>query len=183
MNGHHLIMGELTDFITGETLKKTHDELLRQNLAQILVHDKGYGKEEILPRFELVAAADDKRAKIWVDFVITLGQITGMIVQYGPGSLTTRHRPALAISRLVADCQVPVAVVTNGKEADILDGTSGEVLRKGLENIPTKPELSVIIDNSPLDAIPENRAEMESRILYAYEVDGSCPCDDTICRL
>jgi hypothetical protein len=31
--------------------------------------------------------------------------------------------------------------------------------------------------------ISEQRAEMESRILYCYEVDDRCECDDDVCRL
>jgi hypothetical protein len=30
-------------------------------------------------------------------------------------------------------------------------------------------------------SIAEERAEKESRILMAFEVDGSCPCDDSVC--
>ena len=37
MNGHHLILGELTDYITGETLKDTHDERYRQQIARRLI--------------------------------------------------------------------------------------------------------------------------------------------------
>jgi hypothetical protein len=37
--------------------------------------------------------------------------------------------------------------------------------------------------SSPFDSISRKRAEMESRILYAFEVDGCCPCDDSVCRL
>ena len=42
MNGHHLILGELTDTITRETLADTHDERQRQKLARLLVEKKGY---------------------------------------------------------------------------------------------------------------------------------------------
>ena len=47
MDNHHLILGELVDFITGETLTDTHDERYRQKLAKILVTYKGYHKNEI----------------------------------------------------------------------------------------------------------------------------------------
>jgi len=106
-----------------------------------------------------------------------------MIIKYGPGSITTRHRPALSASRLVAPYQVPLAVVTNGVDADILDGSTGKIISNGFDTIPSKTELLNLSEKFILNAIPENRAETESRILYAYEVDGSCPCDDTICRI
>ena len=68
-----------------------------------------------------------------------------MIVKYGPGSLVTRQRSSLAASRLVAPYQVPVVVVTNGKNADILNGFNGNVTASGLEKIPSKPDLEKII--------------------------------------
>jgi hypothetical protein len=35
----------------------------------------------------------------------------------------------------------------------------------------------------PFEPISADRAEKEARIVYAFEVDGACTCDDTICRL
>ena len=44
-------------------------------------------------------------------------------------------------------------------------------------------ELTPHIEDITWEPIAAERAEMESRIIYAFEVDGSCPCDDSICRL
>ena len=49
MQGHHLILGELVDFITGETIRDTHDERFRQNLARMLVNQKGFMKKRSNP--------------------------------------------------------------------------------------------------------------------------------------
>jgi hypothetical protein len=183
MNGHHLVLGELIDIITGETIADTHDERCRQKLARLLLEQKGYHRSQIQARFPLQCRAGENRAIVPIDFVITAGQRVGMIVKYGPGSLTTRHRSALAASRLVSGHAVPVVVVTNGKDADILDGVSGETLRSGLDAIPTGKELAEIVAGFDITTISAHRAEMESRIVYCYEVDDSCLCDDTICRL
>ncbi len=183
MTGHHLILGKITDFITGETLDETHDEQYRQKIARQLVNQKGYQKKEIKPRLALTVRADNKKAVIPVDFLITLSDKVGMIIKFGPGSLVTRHRCVLAASRIIAPYQIPVAVVTNGEDADILNGKTGKLISNGMKNIPSKKELMEYIKTWNYEPLPENRAEMESRILYAYEVDGSCPCDDTICRI
>ena len=106
-----------------------------------------------------------------------------MIVNYAPGSLVTRHRPVLAASRVLAPYQIPVAVVTNGQDAEILDGPSSKVLARGLDAIPSKTELYEMADRFEFNLIPAERAEMEYRILYCYEVDDSCPCDEDICKL
>jgi hypothetical protein len=183
MAGHHLVLGEIVDFIKGERLKDTHDERHRQKIARILVDEKGFQKQEIEPRKKLLVTAGDKRATVKIDFLIKLLDRICMIIKYGPGSMVTRRRSALAASRLVAPYQVPVAVVTNGEDADILDGLTGEVVFEGLGNIPSKSQLLKRIGNQLFSRIPDDRAEMEARILYFYEVDGSCPCDENICRL
>jgi hypothetical protein len=183
MNGHHLILGELVDFITGETLKDTHDERYRQKIGRLLVTHKRYLKTDIKPRKELLVKADAKKAILKIDFVVTLAGKVCMVIKYGPGSLVTRRRAVLAASRLIAPRQVPVAVITNGEDAEIMKGASGKIIAQGLDSIPTKPDLQTIIAGEAFMTISDKQAEMESRILYCYEVDDSCECDDDICRL
>ncbi len=183
MNGHHLILGQLTDCITGQNLEDTHDERYRQHIAGLLLQQKGYHKSQITPRHPLVVKVDDKCARILVSFTICLTDRITMLIQYGPGSLVTRHRPALAMARLVADYQVPVVVVTNGEQADILDGGTGKTIAMELKNIPTRSELSVTAQNSSWKSIQPHQADMAARIVMAFEVDDRCPCDDSICTL
>ena len=137
MEGHHLILGETTDFITGKTLKNTHDEEYRQKIARLLVHRLEYDKTDIKPRVPVNIKAGDKSAVVMLDFAVILSDHVCMIIKYGPGSLVTRHRPGLAISRLLAPYQVPVVVVTNGEEADILNGDTGEEMGSGFDALPS----------------------------------------------
>ena len=51
-----------------------------------------------------------------------------MTVKSSRGSLVTRERESLAASRLACDVQVPLTVVTNGQDAEILDTLKGKVL-------------------------------------------------------
>jgi len=183
MEGHHLILGTVRDFLTGAELELTHDEQNRQAIARFLVSTKGFARDDITPRYQLEIRAGDKRAIVPVDFLVRAGQRIAMLIKYGPGSLVTRQRPALAAGRLVAGHQIPWVVVTNGEDAHTLDGYSGKVVSKGLAQIPDKTVLARDTAFREADAIPSRRADMEARILYVYEVDGACPCDTTICRL
>jgi hypothetical protein len=183
MEGHHLILGELVDAVTGQVLPDTHDERYRQKLARFLMDAKGYARTDIQSRCSLRVKAGDNCAVVKVDMAITVDDRICMIIKYGPGSMVTRHRPALAASRLLSPYQIPVVVVTNGEDADVLDGHTGEVTANGLESIPTRPELAARCAAFLFPLIAEARAEIESRIVYAYEVDGACPCDDSICVL
>ena len=66
VEGHHLILGQLTDFLTGRVLDDTHDERYRQKLARLLVEQKGYAKADVLPRRELRVSAGNNCALIWI---------------------------------------------------------------------------------------------------------------------
>lgn len=180
---HHLVLGELTDFITGEVLEDTHDERFRQQLARFLVAEKKFAKDDITPRVKLLAQAGKNRAIVPVDFKITLAKRVLMIIKYGPGSIVTRRRSALAASRLITSYQVPLAVVFNGLDAETLDAGTGKIRSRGLDGIPNKADVLAEFADAILQPIAPRRAEMEARILYAYEINDSCPCDDTVCRL
>jgi hypothetical protein len=183
MTGHHLILGELVDFLTGKTIEDSHDERLRQAVAKYLVHQKGYDKTDIRAGEKIHVYCGENRALVPLDFRISLHGKTAMIVKYGPGSILTRHKPALALSRLVAPYQVPVVVVTNGRAVDVISGENGRHSGDGFGAIPSKQRLLTIASRENWSQLPEKQIEMASRILYAYEIDGACPCDDTICRL
>ena len=183
MDGHHLILGTTTDLITGEQLDDTHDERYRQRIARLLVEERGYAKAEILPRRPLIVAAGDRKGRIWVDFLIVIDGLTGMVVKYGPGSLVTRYRSALSVSRLMAPYQIPIVVVTNGETADVLDGRTGERIASGLDGIPSRAVLMRNLQGVAPAPVSPQRAELEARIVYAFEIDGGCPCDDTACRI
>ena len=156
---HHLVLGELKDFLTGQLIEDNHDERLRQKLARFLVEEKKFEKENITSRIKLTVRAGDKKAVIRVDFKVVIFQKTCIVVKYGPGSLVTRRRPALAASRLVETYQVPFIVVTNGIDAEILDGVSGKVIGKNLLDIPGQSELSAQFDLLAFGEISEERAE------------------------
>lgn len=181
--GHHLIMGRLTDALTGTPLDDTHDERYRQALIQMLLQDKGYAKTDLSARHTLTVRADARSGTLAIDILVTLeGRIT-MLIKYGPGSLVTRERAALAAGRLVTPHQIPIVVVTNGEDAHIMDGAKGKVTATGLDAIPDREHLVAIRQGAGFPPISASRVERESRLLYCYEIDGACPCDDTICRL
>ena len=174
MGKGYLVLGELTDYITGKTIKDTHDERYRQKLARLLVNDKGYQKNEIKTNYKLPVNVRDKSASINIDFIVTLSNKICMIIKYGPGSLVTRRRAALAVSRLVAGYQVPGVIATNGEDAEVISGSTGNLISHGLDLIPSKTESLEIAEHAGFTSISETQAMMEARIVYAFEIDGSC---------
>jgi len=183
-NPHHLILGELSDFISGETRIDTHDERYRQKISKHLVQTLGYEKHQIRQNEELIIIAGDQRARIKVDFLVDQEDKTCMLIKYAPGSLVTRRLSNLAISRVIRPYQVPVIVTTNGEDAEIICGLTGKLTGQGLEGIPSKIKLEKLISVSEsFPAISDSMHEKASRIAYACEVDGACPCDTDVCLI
>ncbi|MDA8165988.1 MAG: type I restriction enzyme HsdR N-terminal domain-containing protein [Desulfobacteraceae bacterium] len=177
---HHRIYGNLSDFVTGETLVDTDDERYRQKLARFLVEAKGYAKDELAMRLTIETLFAHQFVTSKIDIAVRLDGKPAMIVRYGPGSLVTRERPAVAAARvLFAEQRVPLAVVTNGENAEVLDTGTGKVLAEGLAAIPSREELAARLPKLDFSPWPAARREKELRILNAFDVQVCCvggPC-------
>lgn len=183
MSTSHLIMGTTTDYITGGTVLDTHDERIIQGVARFLVEEKHFLKNEISIRPKLELSVDGKTGSVTVHFVIRLGGEPFAIVMYGPGSIVTRQRPTLAAARLIAPHIVPVAVITNGTDALVMDAVSGMVTGKGLESIPVRKEAEKMAAKHQPAMLSSERRKKEERILFAMEVLTHKECSDFVCGL
>jgi hypothetical protein len=183
--GHHLILGTTTDYITGESVTDTHDEQYRQAIARLLVERKGYDKADIRVKVRHDMDCGDLQGFSITDFVVTLRGRLAMIVKYGPGSIVSRERPAIAAARTITPgYAVPIAVVTNGTDAEIIDVATGSITGTGLEAIPSKTELLARFNSLIFAAIPEKRLTAERRILMAYDgIEHSCGCAEDWCGM
>ena len=171
---HHLIMGELTDFLSGATLDDTHDERYRQKIARYLVNTLGFDKKQIEAGRNLFIQTAGRTAEIRVDFLVYQNNQAVMVIKYAPGSLVTRRLSTRALSRLVFDYQIPFAVITNGEDAELISSKTGKVEGEGLSSIPGPghPLLAQLPDT--FKKVPENIADKAAKIVIACEVDGSC---------
>ena len=178
---HHLIYGMCTDFVTGESVVDTDDERYRQKLARLLVEEKGYAKVDLEMRFKIETLFAKQFVVSIIDFIVRLKGKRFMVIRYGPGSLVTRERPAIAAARVLDPrYRIPFAVVTNGEDAELLDTLTAKVLKQGLEAIPDKKEAShLFADLEFAPFMEKDRRERELRILNAYDVEVCCagnPC-------
>lgn len=125
---------------------------------------------------------EDKKVLSMVDFVVTVDDTVFMAIRYGPGSIVTRERPALAAARILAQYQVPCTVVTNGEDAEILDTATGEVVGTGLASIPDITAARRQISKIKLRHLSPKQSDTEKRVLSAYDwLEHSLECDDDWC--
>ena len=180
--GHKRILGKTIDFITGREITDTDDERYRQKLARFLVEEKGYAKEEIEIKRRLEMTIGNEKVLSMVDFVVRVDGTAFLAIRYGPGSLVTRERPALASARILENYQVPFTVVTNGEDAEVLDTFSGRVIGTGLDAVPHKNAAVEQLKNIKFHHLSVKQLEAEKRILSAYDwLEHSLECDDDWC--
>lgn len=182
-NPHHLILGKLYDFLTGVEMTDTLDERYCQKIAEKLVLEKGFDKADIVANKRIEISAGGKKAGIKIDFLIHYQHKIVGLIQYAPGSLVTRRLSTLALSRIIRPYQIPVVVITNGEDAEILSGETGKVTASGLENLPHKADLIQNYGSFSFRPIPDVIRDQASKIVFAFEVDDACPCDSDVCIL
>ncbi|MCL2789589.1 MAG: type I restriction enzyme HsdR N-terminal domain-containing protein [Desulfobulbus sp.] len=182
--GHHLCYGALQDYLTGEVLPDTDDERIRQGLARLLVERLGYGKHELEPRLTIDTCYNGNRTQTLIELTVRVKGRRLFIVRYGPGSLVTREKAALAAARLLdPDYRIPLAIVTNGRDAELLETARGRVLAAGMACIPDRNRAETLIGECVFEPFADlGRRDQALRILNVFDqkeccCDNSCPKD------
>ncbi len=182
-SGHHIVYGTLRDYLTGEELPDTDDERCRQQLARLLVEGRGYATGELQPRLAVDTVFNGQFVRSVVELTVTLDGRRVMIVRYGPGSLVTRERPAIAAARILEPgYRIPLAVVTNCRDAELLETKTGAVLGTGMGCIPDRQRVEAMLESLEFEPFSdEEKREREARILNAFDVEVCC--HDGACEL
>ncbi|MFW2369094.1 MAG: type I restriction enzyme HsdR N-terminal domain-containing protein [Desulforhopalus sp.] len=173
---HHLIYGTLQDYLTGEELTDTDDERIRQDLSRLMVEEKNYPRQSLQPRLKIETLFSRCFVTSTIELTVTSGSRQFMILRYGPGSLVSRERAAIAAARVInPDYRIPLAVVTNGRDAELLDTTTGKILGYGLDSIPDfNSALKLVEELEFLPPLEDDKRERELRILNAFDVERCC---------
>lgn len=178
---HHYIYGLLTDYLTGEQIVDTDDERYRQKIARFLVEKKGYDKTDLTPRLKIETLFSKNFVVSTIDLVVSLQEKKFFVLRYGPGSLVTRERSAVAAARVIERTyQIPFTAVTNGVDLEFINTVNGKVIGTGFDSLPTKSEGLMQIKTTCFPAPPsDSQREMELRILNTYDLEVCCvggPC-------
>jgi hypothetical protein len=66
-------------------------------------------------------------------------------------------------------CQIPLAVVSDGSTAVVLDTPSGRKIGEGLKAIPAKADLLARLERLQFSDLPEERRAREELIFRTYD--------------
>jgi len=160
---------ELTDYLSGRMIPFSNRDNIRQKLVKLLVEEKGYAKQDLLLdrniRFEL----EGRQVFSLVDVSIMSEGRTLIVIKCAAGSVVSRERQVIATGRLLEKYIVPLAVVTNGVDIELLDVLSEKVIGEGIGSVPTRAELYERSKNLILKPANRKKLKYEQNVLYTYD--------------
>lgn len=183
---HDVSLGTvIQDYLTGESLEATTYEDLRQAMARLLVEEKGYPRPRLKPRVAVSFPVEQGRLYTrLVDLVAFAEQERPLLALiFCPGIVTTYTREALAAARLLPGGAAALVVITDSKEAVVLETGQGELLGSGLAAIPDWRRLQVLAAQHQAPELDAERKDRERRILYAYSESLYACCGGAACAI
>jgi hypothetical protein len=175
-SGHHIVYGELQDFLTGALLPDTDDERIRQELARLLVEQLGYGKDELEPRLTIDTCYNGNQVQTLIELTARINGRRLFILRYGPGSLVTRETAAIAAARILDPAyRIPLAIVTNGRDAELIETAGGKVMATGMGCIPGRQRAEALVRECRFEPFDDaGRRDKALRILNVFDREVCC---------
>ncbi|SDB38163.1 Type I restriction enzyme R protein N terminus (HSDR_N) [Desulfonatronum thiosulfatophilum] len=167
---HEVSLGQtIQDYLTGDELEMTTYEDLRQGLARMLVEEKGYPKEKVIPKVEIKYDVDDKPFSRNVDLLVYDDQGKPVLaLLFCSGTPESYTREAVYAGRLVPEGPTSLVVVTDSKDARLLRTMDGKVLDSGFAAIPSWDALQKLLRDNPAPKLDPARVLREQRVFYMY---------------
>ena len=159
----------LVDYLSGREIQDIGAEANRQAVLKFLVEEKGYARDEIETDVPIAFEVKGEQCRSRADVVVSAGGRRLMVVKCAPGSLGSREREAVSAARLLEACRIPVAVVSDGKDAVVLDTRTGRKIGKGLEEIFSRSDLAERFRGMAPEPFPKEKLERERLVFRTYD--------------
>jgi len=159
----------ITDFITGNEIPNVGSEENRQAVERLLVADKNYSASEIIlnAKINLQIGLDPYQSQI--DILVRIHDQSFMVIKCVAGSLGSHERETIAAARLLESNQIPVSVVSDGKNALVRDVLTGKKIGEGISIIPSREEAIQLLYQYTPTPIPDDRLEREKLVFRTYD--------------
>ncbi len=159
----------IVDFITGRSVPNVGSELNRQQVERYLVEEKGFRREEVLVDTPIEVEIDGEVYRSAVDLVIQIEERPLMAVKCAAGSLGSREREIVSAARLLGPVPLPLAVVSDGANATVLDVATGKKRGAGLTSIPSRDEAVSLAQADPIPPVAPERLLREKLVFRSYD--------------
>ena len=164
----------LKDYLTGAVIPDVGSESHRQTVLRFLVEEKGYARDALWVDAPLRLRIGESPYTGKIDLIVKAGEPLSPIMAFKccAGSLGSREREILAAARIFGATPIPLAVVTDGREAVILDTATGKPCARGLAALPSPREAARRLAEQPPRPYPEERLARERLIFRTYDQDN-----------
>lgn len=159
----------VTDYLTGNPIPAAGAEENRQALLKHLVETMGYSKTDLATDVPIAVTAADEVYESTVDVVVRVDGEAVLVVKCAAGSLGSREREAVSAARLLEEVPLPLAVVTDGRTATLLDTATGKSLGEGLDAIPNPEAARNYLTDHPTAPLDDKHRERESLVFRSYD--------------
>lgn len=166
----------ITDYLSGDKIDLTTYEDIRQSIARLLVEEKKYPLENIRSKYDLDLDLEGMKYTITIDFVVYHQERAILILSFCPGAVSTFITQNICLARIFPDYPVPFVIVTDSKDAALIDVKSKKEICRGYTCIPSWDVLLEMVGNAEPFSIPSQRKEKDKRVAYAMFAlsDGCC---------
>jgi hypothetical protein len=159
----------IVDFITGQPVANMGAEANRQQVERYLIERNGYRREEVMVDAPIDVEIEGEEYRSVVDLVIQIGGRPLIAVKCAAGSLGSREREIVSAARLYGPSPLPLAVVSDGSGAIVLDVATGKKIGDGLAAIPNRSEAVSLAQADPLPPVAPDRMARERLVFRSYD--------------
>jgi hypothetical protein len=176
---HEVSLGAaIRDYLTGEQIEATTYEDIRQALAKLLVEEKRFPKAALKAKIGICFPVEGRDYTRMVDLAAYAPDGSPLLlIIFCSGEPGSYRRESLAAARLHQGAPAPLVLVTDTKDAYLLETATGAELGHGMHALPSWDELAGLAAAHPARAPGPEQIDRERRILYAYsELLEGCGC-------
>jgi hypothetical protein len=159
----------ITDYITGKQIPNIGSEENRQAVERLLVAEKNYSASEILLNADINLQIGLTPYQSQIDILVRVHDQSVMIIKCVAGSLGSHERETIAAARLLEPNQIPISVVSDGKNALVRDVLTGKKMGEGLSKIPSREKAIQLLYQYTPTPIPDDRIEREKLVFRTYD--------------
>ena len=159
----------IVDFITGETVPNVGAEVNRQQVERYLIEVKSYRREDVIVDAPIDVAIAGEVYRSAVDLIIQIEGRPLVALKCVAGSPGSREREIVSAARLYDASPLPLAVVSDGSGATVLDAVTGKKKGDGLAAIPTRNEAVILSQAVPLPPVAPDRLARERLVFRSYD--------------
>ncbi|MBU0514379.1 MAG: hypothetical protein KJ621_06355 [Proteobacteria bacterium] len=144
---------------------------------RMLIEIKGFRESDLTTNVPITPDLPQYQGPPFViDFLINLSGRPAAIVVCAPGWISNLARAATAAARLLAETVIPLSVVTNGDQVEVVDNLTGQVVGYQLADLPDRDQMAARLAKVELRTLSRSRREKEGRIMAAFQgfSGGAC---------